>query len=595
MGGLHLKKNQPIKIITSFGVAMLFFILTAIPMTIGYNYKYNEQLTSSGKYSFSQNHFSKYYTRYHASEIPNYQSSNTIKESIYSPNVEKILVGDAVQSLYSLNDSLNSSWPMYCHDVRHTGQSPYSTANTTGVEKWRMSLVGWVEGSPVIDKNGIVYIGGGGFFAFFPNGIIKWNTSYLHIDSAPAIDENGTIYVGTIYAMPNYFYAFYPNGTTKWKYVTGDSIHSSPVIGNDGTIFFGQNSGDTGYINALYSNGTLRWRYHTSGVVLSSPAIGNDGTIYCGSHDGNLYALYPNNGTVKWKFSTGGWVRTAPCISGDGTIYCVSLDNYLYAVYSNGTMKWRTNVGAGTSPTIGQDGTIYAGWDHLYAVNPTNGSVKWIFNPGSYRCIEGGTPAHSIDGTIYCGAIIRIGTNSQGGEIIAINPNGTEKWRITIADFEVRSAPAIADDGTVYIGSCSDLGDNSYLHAFGPLDPNAPDAPTITGQTNGRIKKTYDYTFTTSSPLGKQIYYLIEWGDRTTTDWLGPYNSDESLTMEHSWSTKGTYIITARAKDTDNLWGPWGNLSVTMPYEPPQFRFIEWLLERFPNAFPLLRYLIEFV
>jgi hypothetical protein len=270
------------------------------------------------------------------------------------------------------------------------------------------------------------------------------------------------------------------------------------------------------------------------------------------------------------------------------------LDNYLYAIAPNGEMKWRTGVGAGTSPTIGQDGTIYAGWSQLYAVNPLNGHVKWVFNPGSYRCIEGGTPAHSADGTIYCGANIRMGDISQGGEIIAINPNGTEKWRETIADFEVRSAPAISEDGTVYIGSCSDLGDNSYLHAFGPLDPNAPTAPTITGQTHGKIRKTYAYTFTATSPLGNKIFYTVDWSDGTTTDWLGPYNSGTPLTLNHSWGDKGTYLIQARAKDTDNLWGPWGTLSVTMPYkyEKPIMNFLEWLLERFPHAFPFLRYLL---
>jgi hypothetical protein len=252
-------------------------------------------------------------------------------------------------------------------------------------------------------------------------------------------------------------------------------------------------------------------------------------------------------------------------------------------------MKWRINVGAGTSPTIGKDGTIDAGWDRLYAVNPENGSVKWIFNLGSYRCIEGGTPCHSLDGTIYFGTRIQ---ESNGGEIIAVNSNGTERWRKTVANDWVDSAPAIAEDGTVYIGSTWKNPDCGYLHAFGPLDPNTPDAPIITGQTNGRIKRTYDYTFTSTSPLGNQLYYLIDWGDGTTTDWLGPYTSGESLTISHSWSAKGTYFITARAKDTGNLWGPWGNLSVTMPYEPPQFRLLEWLLERFPNAFPILRYFL---
>jgi len=491
----------------------------------------------------------------------------------------------------STDGLMNSSWPMYCHDVRHTGQSPYNTINTAGVENWRISLENWVEGSPVIDKNGIIYIGGIGLFAIYPNGTLKWNISRLHIISAPAIDEDGIIYVGTIYAMPNYLYAFYPNGTLKWKYLTGDSVFSSPVIGNDRTIYFGQASGDTGYINALYPDGTLRWRYHTSGVVYSSPVIGSDSTVYCGSHDNGLYALYPNNGTMKWRFGTGSWIRTAPCIAEDGTIYCVSLDNYLYAVYQNGTMKWRTDVGAGTSPTIGQDGTVYAGWSALYAVNPINGSIKWTYNPGSGRVIEGATPAHSADGTIYFGVCVG---DDEGGEIIAINSDGTEKWRATIADERVESAPAISEDGTVYIGS-SWKPSGGFLHAFGPLDPNAPTAPTITGQTNGNIRKIYTYTFTSTSPLHRNISYLINWGDGTTTDWIGPYNSGYALTLNHSWQSKGTFIIQARAKDTDNLWGSYGTLSVTMPcsYDTPFMNLLEKILERFPNAFPILRYLTQ--
>jgi outer membrane protein assembly factor BamB len=531
-----------------------------------------------------------------------YHQSDEQKTSLYiqHPYDESSMMNDGrspvvinEKSAISTGEPANSSWPMYCHDGRHTGQSPYSTINTTGVEKWRVSLEDWVMGSPVIDKNGIIYVGSDDFFAVYPNGTIKWKywVEGFIWSSAPAIDENGIIYVGSVWAMPNYLYALYPDGTLKWKYITGDSVYSSPAIGNDGTIYFGQSSGDTGYIKALYPNGTLRWFYHTNDVVLSSPAIGNDGTVYCGSHDGNLYALYPNNGTVKWKFGTGGWVRTAPCIAEDGTIYCVSLDGYLYAVSPNGTMKWKTNVGAGTSPTIGQDGTIYAGWNVLHAVNPVNGSIKWIFNPGSNRCIEGGTPAHSADGTIYCSVCIG---EDEGGEIIAINPNGTEKWRQTIADERVQSAPAISEDGTIYIGSCWKP-DGGFLHAFGPLDPHAPTAPTITGQTNGRIKRTYEYTFTSTSPLGNQIYYLIDWGDDVTTDWLGPYSSGEPIMMKHSWSEQGTYTITARAKDTDNLWGPWGTLSVTMPcsYELPIMNFLDLLLERFPHAFPILRYFLN--
>ncbi len=520
---------------------------------------------------------------YHLSDIIPSPLPMNVEDKTYSTPVMREV------SQMSDDGLMNSSWPMYCHDLRHTGQSPYSTTNTTGVEKWRTKFGYYVEGCPVIDKNGAIYVGGDGFFAIYPNGTIKWRIPYLHIDSAPAIDRDGIIYVGIINAYPsNYLYAIYPNGTVKWKYPTSDlgDIHSSPAIGNDGMIYFGD---EDAYINALYPNGTVRWRYRTTGAVLSSPAISYDGTVYCGSHDQNLYALYPNNGTLKWRFGTGGWVRTAPCIAEDGTIYCVSLDNYLYAVYPNGTMKWRTNVNAGTSPTIGQDGTIYCGWDHLYAINPTNGSIKWVFNPSGH--IEGGTPCHSLDNIIYFG--------TTGGEIIAVNSDGTERWRKLIGNVEVQSAPAIGKDGMVYIGSSSydathgvDFG---YLYAFGPLDPNAPLAPTINGRTDGKIKRTYDYTFTSTSPLGNQIYYLVDWGDGTTTDWLGPYASGETLTLNHSWGSKGTYLIQARAKDTQNLWGPWGTLSVTMPYsyDLPFMNLLERALDRFQNAFPLLRFLIH--
>ncbi len=152
----------------------------------------------------------------------------------------------------------------------------------------------------------------------------------------------------------------------------------------------------------------------------------------------------------------------------------------------------------------------------------------------------------------------------------------------------------LLQDGTVYIESMSDLV-VGYLYAFVPLDPNAPTAPTITGQTKGKIKTTYTYTFTSTSPPGKNISYAVDWGYGTTTEWLGPYNSGTSLTLNHSWGEKGIYTVKARAKDTDNILGPWGTLSVTMPFshDLPVINFLEKILERFPHTFPILQHLME--
>ena len=217
---------------------------------------------------------------------------------------------------------MDSAWPMFGHDVRHTGQSPYSTTSNPGTEKWRFDTYYPASGGPVIDEDGIIYIGSDRVHAVYPNGTLKWKTeSRFRVASTPAIDENGVLYIGSIWGHPNYMYAIYKdNGSLKWKYKIDNHIFSSPAIGEDGSIYFGS---EDDKIYALYPNGTLKWKYLTSVAVYSSPAIGLDGTVYCGSHDSYLYAFYPNNGTVKWKYDTGDPAESSssPSIGADGTIY----------------------------------------------------------------------------------------------------------------------------------------------------------------------------------------------------------------------------------------------------------------------------------
>jgi len=535
------KKN-----IIIYCLTILFFISTITPVIVGYKTISNNEKLNIEKNSF-KNLYDSEIVGY--GPIPGYEHNDFI-------DIESEKINVLEETSKSLNGPpMDSPWPMYCHDTRHTGRSPYSTADNPGVEKWRFDTIDRVTGSSVIDDEGVIYVAASDLFAVYPNGTLKWRfETPFWMEMAPAIDENGVIYVGTVYAGDNYLYAIYTsNGSLKWLFNPGNHIASSPAIGDDGTIYFGCYNGN---IYALYPNGTLKWVYTTGYIVLSSPAIGPDGTIYCGSHDYNLYALYPN-GTLKWKFLTGYYVRVSPCVGDDGTVYCVSRDGYLYAVYpNNGTMMWRTGVGAGESPTIGQDGTIYAGWRDLYAVNPVNGSVKWVFDLGPDTTIDG-TPCNSVDGTIFFGTHIG---DYYGGELIAVNPDGSERWRIMLATDWIMSAPCIGSDGTVYVGSDNDAyhpaGSWGFLHAIGSLDPDAPSASVIDGPASGRIKKTYKFTFNSTSPLGRDVYYFIMWDDHTATKWAGPYKSGEEAIINHSWSYKRTFTIKAQAKDSENLWGP---------------------------------------
>jgi outer membrane protein assembly factor BamB len=480
---------------------------------------------------------------------------------------------------------------MKCHDLHHTGRSPYNTAHITELEKWRFKCDG-VDSSPVIDDEGIIYFGDKDrdIYAIYPNGTLKWK---YHADgwitSAPALSEDGTLYVDS---WDCYLYAFnLSSEDLKWKLGLGASLSSSPAIGNDGTIYLGDTKGKVWAINP---NGTKKWYYPTGGGnIWGDPAIGIDGTIYIGTWEEYFYAINPN-GTLKWRFKTGGIIKGPPSIADDGTVYIGSWDDYLYALYpNNGTMKWRCKVGAGTetNPSIAEDGTIYVGGNNLWAIYP-NGTKRWTFDPGEGRAIHKSCPAISSDGTIY------VGTNippTVGGDIIAINPDGTEKWRKKIANNWIDSSPCIAKDGTVYIGSQCEMG--GYLHAFGPVESNSPpETPTISGETNGNINEEYAYKLRVIDPDNNPISFYIDWGDGTHTGWTFERASGENCYYGHTWTKKDNYTIKAKVKDTLGEESDWTYLEVTMPKNhPPRNWWFNRFLENQPRMFPIFRQILEIV
>jgi outer membrane protein assembly factor BamB len=479
---------------------------------------------------------------------------------------------------------MDSAWPIHGHDIYHSGQSPYITTETSSFEKWRFETYGWAQSSPAIDNEGTIYIGAYNFYAVYPNGSMKWmyDTGGVIKNSCPAIDENGVIYIGTSYDLVhgNRLYAFYPDGSLKWTYFIGDSTTSSPVIGEDGVIYFGDWNGD---FHAVYSNGTRKWKYHTSDVITSSPAIGVDGTIFIGSHDNYVYAFYPDNGSVKWKYNTGSWVHGIPTIGTDGTVYIGSDNGYLYAFYpNNGTVKWKLNIGPiWASPSLDEEDTLYVGsWNKkFYAIYP-NGTMKWSFN--AEEKIWSSTACISADGTIYFGTCDL--ENEGGLDIVVLNPNGTLKWRRHIGS--LFSSPAIGANGDVYIGA-STVNDG-YLYAFGKVDNYPPSAPTIDGPT-GVPPGTYEYTFKATDPDGDNVSYTIDWGDATSDETMF-YKSGEEVTVSHTYSSRGGYIITAYAKDIHGLIGPSGTNPVEISRDKStNNNVLFWrIIERFPLLSRLL-------
>ena len=127
------------------------------------------------------------------------------------------------------------------------------------------------------------------------------------------------------------------------------------------------------------------------------------------------------------------------------------------------------------------------------------------------------------------------------------------------------------------------------------VDIGIPNPPTITGPTIGMPGVEYNYTFITTDPDGDDVWYYIDWRDESNSGWIGPYPSGQEVVVSHTWDKRGRYTIKAKAKDIFDAESEWGTLEVTMPVNQHSYSFplLQRLLELFPNAFPILRYLIE--
>lgn len=115
--------------------------------------------------------------------------------------------------------------------------------------------------------------------------------------------------------------------------------------------------------------------------------------------------------------------------------------------------------------------------------------------------------------------------------------------------------------------------------------PNSPpEKPSITGPEQGKPGEVKQFEITTTDPDGDEVYYMIDWGDDEITEWLGPYESGETITAEHEWDAEGNFIIKVKAKDPDGAETEWTWLRITMPKNQfIHFPFLEWLQNLFPS------------
>ena len=87
-----------------------------------------------------------------------------------------------------------------------------------------------------------------------------------------------------------------------------------------------------------------------------------------------------------------------------------------------------------------------------------------------------------------------------------------------------------------------------------------PDKPIITGPSTGYEEEEITLYFSTTDPDGHDLYYLVDWGDGTTSEWLGPYASGETAEASYVFETPAEYFIKVKAKDIKNGQSEWSDV-----------------------------------
>jgi outer membrane protein assembly factor BamB len=343
---------------------------------------------------------------------------------------------------------VDTTWEQFRFTVDHAGVNPYeNTLNPKTVQglnlKWSYPT-NVVSSSPAV-SNGVVYVGSWDFSVYALNaqtGARLWSYhTGSYIDASPAV-ANGVVYVssedGKVYALKA------SNGALLWRYATGAAVASSPAVAN-GVVYVCSDN-----VYALHaSTGTKIWSYPAQ-CNYSSPAVAN-GVVYIGSGDHNVYALNAKTGSKLWSYRTGGFLNSSPAVV-NGTVYIGSEDDFnVYAIDAGtGIELWsyHTAYYVDSSPAV-VNGVVYIGSQdgHLYALNASNGAVKWSYLGGELSA----SPAVA-NGVVYGATTSFYAVNAE---------TGAQLWRYPNGGNTSFSSPAVAN-GVVYVGSGGDS-----IYAFG--------------------------------------------------------------------------------------------------------------------------------
>jgi hypothetical protein len=180
----------------------------------------------------------------------------------------------------------------------------------------------------------------------------------------------------------------------------------------------------------------------------------------------------------------------------------------------------------------------------------------------------------------------------NGGEVINVGESVLINWEAQDADADNLNYILLCseDDGKNWAPIVMDLNQTSFLwnttnchtsnqclirviasdgfntgidnsNATFTLYGSPPTIPVMIGPSEAKIGQLCSYKVRASDPNHDIVYYLVDWNDGTNSSWVGPFESGEEITINHTFYKSGSFNVISKAKDFNDASGNWSNPS----------------------------------
>jgi len=362
------------------------------------------------------------------------------------------------------------------------------------------------------------------------------------------------------------------NGTEQWNKTFGGPS-------SDGAAFVWQTN-DNGYLATGYSD-----------------------SYGPGGHDAWLIKTDSNGeeewnktyGALSWdigysvkQVKDGGYILIGSTTSyGSG-----GQDVWLIKADSNGNEQWNKTFGGlandwGSSVCQTFDGgyiltgdtrSYGSGGYDIWTIKTDNlGNEQWNNTYGESSSDDTGYSIQQTTdkGYIITGSKTSFQTDLTDVWLIKTDGNGNMQWNMTLGgddDYWGYTVDQTKDGTYVVTGFTTSYGSGSLdFWLIKVAEHNQPPMPpVIEGPIYCKVGVEYEYNFSLSDPEDDLIYLQIDWGDGNITEWLGPYQSGQAVTVNHTWFVGGDFDMRAKAKDSYGAVSEWSDiLTVTIVENAP--------------------------